>query len=171
MWDEWMYLKRVERTLNRLRSVCLGQDIISTEALPNHLRELPSEQQAERIADQILFSLLRVSDEITPEERSRCQEWLYGTVLFLMIRCNQNEWTFREMKHLLEVSKGVRELLFEDLTGPEFQAMKEDKTPPKALRKELDHAVLVLLKSCGKDQRATEVCRKLDIILDEFNSP
>ena len=62
MLDEKSYLSRVERTMNKLRATCLGQNVRLTAILPEHFKKSPSEEQARQVAEQLLFVLATVAE-------------------------------------------------------------------------------------------------------------
>ena len=152
--NEQLHLNRVEKTLEKLRALCLGQDTRLTAILPNHLLTQPDEIQAKHISEQILFALVKFSPEpVSEEQLVNSRMWLHSLTLYLLLECNKEDQTFQQLKHLIFLSQGVRDIFIK--THLEAVCSAPPQGDPPALLKELDGAVWWLLKvqglaSCGE---------------------
>jgi len=163
------YLNRVERTMEKLRAACLGQDTYLSAVLPPHLLTGSTEQQAAHLARQIVFALAAAHDTGAAESYQRSYEWLYGTVLFLLRECNRVDQTFFEMIRLMKLSHGVREMLFDEKkeSSTDYKAIREDGNMPEPLE-EIDTAILCLLESTKLDARVAQWHTKVEDLLKDL---
>ena len=145
MFDERYYLMKVNKLMVRLRTACLGHNTPLTAILPEKLQTAPLDKQAEQLAEQVLFALVRAlpGKTHTPSELRRCRSWLQGTARYLLKKCPRSDHTFAGWKKLLELSRGLRSIIFADYDDPAAKELKESD-PPELLN-EFDLAVLWLL--------------------------
>lgn len=169
--DEKFYLTRVEKTMDKLRAACLGQDVSLTAILPEHFKGRPSEEQAKQLTEQIIFALAAAADyENEPlNQLAECRRWLYDVTLYLLEQCNQEDQTFEQMKTLIFLPQGVRYILF--LSFREGSCTELIKDEPPRLLNEFDLAVLVLLKTHEKFSYLQKIRQTLDsFLLSGFTS-
>lgn len=164
MWGEALYLSRVEETMRQLRAKCLGQDTALTDILPGHLRQAPEEQQAVQLADQLLYALASVSRNASREELARSREWLYGCILYLLVKCPPTDRTLLGVHTVLEASGIERQML---IRGIRERLPTLPKEPvPGILTDRLDAATVRLLTSLGRMEKPKELHTKLACALD-----
>lgn len=149
MWgDEKYYLQKVDSTLEKLRSYCLGQNTRLLAILPNHFLTHTSEQQSRQIAKQILFAMAKtMSEDISTEELNRSSAWLQTVTQYLLEECNDTDQTFQEMKRLIFLPQHIRQIVFCDVSGLVGKDIRENEPP--GLLKELDGSFWWLLKVQG----------------------
>ena len=163
-----VYLNRVERTIEKLRAACLGQDTSLLAVLPTHLLTASDERKAAHVARQIVFALVAASDEESPESYRRSYEWLYETILYLLRECNKSDQTFAEMIRLMKLSHGVRALLFGGKIkgNTDYNTLCEDVNMPEPLE-EIDTAILCLMESMKLGERMKQWLGKAETLLKE----
>ena len=143
--DDQFYLKKVEKTVNQLRCMCLGQSTHLTAVLPDYLRSQPQKEQAVQISEQILFALTKIhSKPVSPEQLILARRWLQGAAFYLLQECNAEDQTFKELKRLLELPLGVRSVFFQNFCNGAYKEYMEEKPP--ALFKDFDGAIWWLLR-------------------------
>ena len=165
MRDEELYLHRVEKAIEQLRTKCLGQDTALAEVLPSHFKQASQGRQAAQIAEQITYSLAAVSSQISPSELEESRQWLYGIVLYLLTNCNANDQSLGAIKRILEMPKQVRRILFLDADSQLYAVLREDAESPECLRDSFDAAVYRVLVSVERQKNAQEVYENLKEIL------
>jgi hypothetical protein len=167
MLDEKYYLTQVEKTMDKLRATCLGQDVALTAILPEHFKGRPPEEQAKQLTEQIIFALAAAADyENEPlYQLMECRKWLYEVTLYLLLQCNKEDQTFEQMKTLISLPQSVRCILFLSFREGSCKELLQDD-PPNLL-KELDISILSLLRIHGlgqpmreKHSKATEILNK-----------
>lgn len=169
MWGEVLYLSRVEDTMRRLRAKCLGQDTVLADILPSHLRQAPENQQAAQLADQLLYALAAVSRNASREELARSREWLYGCILYLLVRCPPTDQTLLGIHTVLESSEVERQML---IRGIRERLPSPPEGPlPGILTDRLDAATVRLLTSLGRMEKPKELHTKLACALDGEGPP
>jgi len=169
MLDEKSYLSRVERTMNKLRATCLGQNVRLTAILPEHFKKSPSEEQARQVAEQLLFVLATVAEneDLPNGQLLECRKWLHDVTLYLLEQCNEDDQTFEQMKKLIFLPQGVRALVFRSFLDGSCKELIEDIPP--ILLKELDLAILVLLRIQGLAHSMEEIHNNLVNMLSKLN--
>lgn len=169
MWGEVLYLSRVEDTIRRLRARCLGQDTALADILPGYLRQVPEEQRVAQLADQLLYALAAVSRNVSREELARSREWLYGCILYLMVKCPPADQTLLGVRTVLESSEIERQML---MNGIKEQLPSPPEGPlPGILTDRLDAATVRLLTSLGRMEKPKELHTKLACALDGEGPP
>lgn len=146
--DEQFYLKKVDKTLERLRALFLGQETHLTAILPPHILTQTLEEQAKHITEQIIFALAKTSsDSIPADQLTSSRIWLQDVTLYLLTQCNKEDQTFKQLKHLIVLPQGVRDIFFsENLAHISGRTLQGN---PPALLKELDGAIWYLLNVHG----------------------
>ena len=158
--NEQLYLKQVDKTLEKLRALCLGQDTRLTTILPNHLLPQPNDVKAKHISEQIIFALAKINSEpISEEQLAASRTWLYSLTLYLLLECNKEDQTFQQLKHLIFLSQGVRDIFIKTHLEPVCSASLQGDPP--ALLNEFDGAVWWLLKTLNLTHAAQEKHEKL----------
>ena len=158
------YLKQVDKTLEKLRTLCLGQNPYLTAILPNHLLKQPEDIQAKHISEQIIFAMATVNTEaISEEQLAASRMWLYALTQYLLLECNKEDQTFQQLKHLIFLPKGVRETFFNTYLGNMGKTCLQENPP--SLLDSLDEAIWWLLTVQGGTSVAKTTYSKLVDIL------
>jgi len=136
------YVNRVDDLMKDVRQYLLGQNTRLDTLLPPHLVKASAAEKATYLADRLLFSILKDNDELPLLPISALRLWLEETILFLFTRCNPNDWTLGNVRRMMDLDQGIRELLFgEDACKGMFPRMRTDIIP-KPIRDDMDAAFL-----------------------------
>ena len=162
--NEQLYLKQVDKTLEKLHALCLGQDTRLTAILPNHLLTQPDDVRAKHISEQIVFALAKINTEpISEEQLADSRMWLHSLTLYLLLECNKEDQTFQQLKHLIFLSQGVRDIFIKTHLEPVCSVSLQGDPP--TLLSEFDGAVWWLLKTLNLAHAAREKHEKLNDFL------
>lgn len=155
MLDEKFYLTQVEKTMDKLRAACLGQDIDLSSVLPQHFKNRSPEEQAKQLAEQITFVLVAAADYANKslDQLPECRGWLYNVTLYLLQQCNEEDQTFAQMKKLIFLPQSIRRIMFLTFLEGSCKELLQDDPPP-LLKEEFDIAILALLNAHGLFSRA-----------------
>ena len=160
MPGEYFYLQQVERTLQQLRYLCLGQNVSFVETLPPHIRMLSKEEQARHVTDQLIFALAAVAGDVSSEELRRSKAWLQSMVTYTMFMCDTSDHIFRNLCELLQLPQEVRSIMASHYSGDYSMTFAKEADAPTLLTEHLDEAVLRLLQSCGMMERYKDAHEK-----------
>ena len=164
MTDEKFYLLQVEKTLEKLRARCMGQDTQLLSLLPPHAKEKDTRYQAQYLAAQLQFALLHAEGSyVDTRELLRCRKWLEELICYLLEEISEEDRTFYHLVQLITMPKKVRAIALHSFLPAGSELRTAD--PPDQLRKNLDTAIWWLLGTQGKQKRATE----LHQILQDLN--
>lgn len=155
------YLIRVKKAVRRLEERCLGMETFLSAALPRHLRTQPPPQQAEHLADQLLFAMAKTcaEPELLEREGAVTALWLEKLILYLLTQCAEQDQTFRELRRLVTISPLTRQILFEKHPSIYCEALAHN---PPELFETYEAAVVHLLNRTGQLEPARELCQKLE---------
>lgn len=153
MLYEQHYIKEVDKAMEKLRALCLGQDRKLVEVLPLHMRDKTTKEKAEQLAGQLLFALVNVSygTHCDGPQQARCRQWLEDLICYLLDNCNEEDHTFYNLMRLVKCPTDVRNLMFEKYL--DAQSDVRTQGPPQLLNK-LDLAIWWLLGVQGKQKTA-----------------
>lgn len=167
MWSERLYLEKVNRTADLFRSACLAQDTALTNILPNHIKGQSKKEQANQIAEQLLFALAKTpaGKKTSSEELVLCRIWLREIIAYLLMECRVQDQTFQQLKQMVFLPKDVRMLIF--LPFSKAETLEYLKTASPALFNELDHAIFWIAKMHGQASFGEELQRKVSSFLSE----
>ena len=162
MLDEKCYLSHVERTVEKLRAACLGQDLSLTAILPEHFRDRPPEEQAKQCTEQLLFALAAAAEnEGVPLDRlPECRKWLQDVTLYLLEKCNEDDQNLSQLKRTIFLPRSVRYLIFRSFLNGSCRELLTGEPPE--LFKELDLAWICLLETHGLFDHVQKVHEELD---------
>ncbi len=149
------YITRVENATEKFRSMFLGQETPFSALLPRGGAGMNIEQQADELADLLLFAIIRLG-ETFPLLNEGIRTCLRTTILYLLEQCRPSDHTFADLRKLLALDKGIRELLFEH---PRYRALQDEALAP--LPRWLDEALLDLFE-------ARKIAADKEFILKEF---
>ena len=136
------YVNRVDDLLKDVRQYLLGQNTRLDTLLPPHLIRASAAEKAAYLADRLLFSVLKDNDELPLLPIGPLRLWLGETILFLFTRCNPNDRTLGNVRRMMDLDQGIRELIFgEDSCKGMFPRMRTDIIP-KPIRDDMDAAFL-----------------------------
>ena len=167
MTDEKQYLAQVERTAEQLRARCLGQDRPLADILPPHVKEKPAKDQAQYLAAQLQFALVRADGRhVDADLQRRCRRWLEGMIRFLLEEAAEEDRTFARLIQLIGLSGAVRSIMLQDFPDIDSELRSED--PPQLLREQLDLAIWWLLGAQGKQKQSS---RFLAFLLSTISLP
>ena len=129
-----MHIKDVDLTLEHFRALCLGQHKNLTDILPASLQGQALESQADFIARQLLFALIRVAkDSISAEQYQQAHKWLSTLILYLLREYRNYDQTFFNLHRLIFLPSDTRQILFENYNSPQKTFLLFN-SPPDILR-------------------------------------
>ena len=141
------YVNRVDDLLKDVRQYLLGQNTRLDTLLPPHLIRASAAEKAAYLADRLLFSVLKDNDELPLLPIGSLRLWLEETILFLFTRCNPDDWTLGNVRRMMDLDQGIRELIFgEDACKGMFPRMRMDIIP-KQIRDDMDAAFLAFIST------------------------
>jgi len=163
--DERIYLAHVNKTLEYLRTRCLGQDTLMSDILPQAVRNRSLENQASQITETFLFALAKASGttDFTAHKIAECRIWLYRAILHIFQTEEPEAHTFSTLKTLLFLPGNIRKHYFEFSPDQGMQTLYEQDPP--CLLQNFDVALLWMLKVCKMNQSAENVLARLELLL------
>jgi len=163
--DERIYLAHVNKTLEYLRTRCLGQDTLMSDILPQAVRNRSLENQASQITETFLFALAKASGttDFTAHKIAECRICLYHAILHIFQTEEHEARTFSTLKTLLSLPGNIRKHYFEFSPDQGMQTLYEQEPP--CLLQNFDVALLLMLKVCNMNQSAENILGRLELLL------
>lgn len=137
------YIRRVDRTLKKLREYLLGLDTQLVELLPQKLRTAETEQQSAYLADRLLFCL--ASEETLDENELRSsRNWLYEVILYLLSEVDDNDHDLANILMLFDLPLDVRKIMLGSIENSDYFFHIKTELEPPICQEELEAAMLRL---------------------------
>ena len=153
MLDEHAYLANVDRTLESLRAILLGQNIRLKDILPQHIKGPPAKEQAHSLASQLLFALVKAAEKqyCNAEQQKKSKQWLEDCTRYLLEESPPDDQTFCQLLQLIRLPSNVRDLIFINYLDKNNEV--RTAAPPELLQY-LDVAIWWLLGRLKKQDSA-----------------
>ena len=137
------YIRRVDRTLKKLREYLLGLDTQLVELLPQKLRTAETEQQSAYLADRLLFCLA-AEETLDENELRSSRNWLYEAILYLLSEADDSDHDLSSILMMFNLSQEVRELMLDSVENPDNYLHIKTELEPPICQEELEAAMLRL---------------------------
>ena len=153
-----MYQLRLNQTLSRIRSKCLGQEARFSDLLPGGACQ-DEEQYAHRVAQVLTLQVARVSPERW-EDICRGYRWTHAAALFLIHSSPTGDHTLRNLIRLARLDRSVREML--DFTHFPKRYVSTFLTAPPHIAAGLEQAAWSMAESAEERlNKLEDLCGKL----------